>query len=228
VPQRSVVVVPHDLHLDPAAPVFFVSYSGARAFSSASDRNFVRQFFDEVSETVSELLVLPTGQAPGFLDAQLDGGDRWEQKILNAVGRCQFFVPLISPRFLASDWCRFEWETFARRRVRRRTRSPHGPGPAEQTAIIPVSWTAIPISQLPTTITDVQAFTLHDNDRVVRESYRQDGLFGLFRMDLRRSYQVVAYRLARRIVDVVQEYEVLPLVPPDTSGLGKTFREDSP
>jgi hypothetical protein len=224
--------VPHDLHLDPAAPVFFVSYSGARTPNPTSDpansRSEIKQFFDEVSDAVSEMLPLKTGQTPGFLDAQLDGGDRWEQRILNAVGRCQVFVPLISPRFLASDWCRFEWESFARRKVRRRVRTPHSHDLAEQTAIVPVSWRAIPIADLPTTITDVQALALPDTDGPVRDSYRQEGLFGLFRMGMRRDYQVVAYRLACRIVEIVQEYEVTPLVPADTAGLGKTFREDSP
>src|SRR3954452_7133010 len=122
VPQRS-VVVQHDLQLDPAAPVFFLSYSGAHARGAVADtvkqRNYVEQFFVEVSESVNELLALRTGQAPGVLNVEIQAGDRWEQRILNAIGHCQVFVPLISRRFLASEWCRFEWESFARRGIRR-------------------------------------------------------------------------------------------------------------
>jgi hypothetical protein len=103
----------------------------------------------------------------------------------------------------------------------------HG-GAGAQAAIVPVNWTAIDPTRLPPTIAKVQAFTPHGNDRIAYDPYKQEGVLGLLKMRMDQAYGVVVWRLARRIVDIVQEYEVVARVPRDTSGLGKSFREDSP
>jgi TIR domain len=223
--------VQDDPRLDPADPVFFVSYSGADLRDASTDRTdsriHVERFFNDLSANVYELLPLSTGHVPGFLDSQMRGGERWEAQILHAVGRCQVFVPLLSARFLTSRWCRFEWDAFSRRTVRRRDGEPHADGSGAQAAIVPVSWTGLGTARLPPVVSGIQAFSPGPRDQAVRDAYRQDGVLGLLKMKMEEDYAVVAWRLARRIVDIVQELEVVPEVPPDTSGLGTSFREDS-
>jgi hypothetical protein len=137
-------------------------------------------------------------------------------------------VPLLSPRFLASEWCRFEWESFSQRAIRRRGEPAKRNRAETNAAIVPVNWTAIPTSQLPPAIAAVQAFALQPTDGTVQDSYRTEGVLGLLTMGMDRDCRVVAWRLGRRIVEIVQEYEVAVRVPADTTGLGKTFKEDSP
>ena len=218
--------------LDPLAPVFFMSYSGGVVPDSTPDpnnsRTYLQRFFDDVSELVNEFLTLSIGHIPGFLDAQIQGGQFWDRKILAAVGRCQVFVPLLSPRFMASDWCRFEWATFASREIRLRDKEDQDTEPAESVAdaaIVPVNWTFMDPAQSPGTIRRIQTFAPSEADP--RALYLRDGVLGLLRMQQQQAYGVVVWRLARRIVDIVEKYEVVPRVPPDTSGLGPTFMEES-
>jgi hypothetical protein len=223
--------VPAQPILDPRAPVFFMSYSGAVVPDAIPDpaNSHVQRFFGDVSALVNEFLALSMGHVPGFLDAQIQGGQFWERKILEAVGRCQVFVPLLSPRFMASDWCRFEWATFACREIRLRDKEDEDVESSESVAdaaIVPVNWTLMDPAQSPPTIRKIQTFAPRATDGDARAAYLDEGVLGLLAMNRENAYRVVVHRLARRIVDIVEKYEVVPQVPPDTSGLGPTFMEE--
>ena len=58
--------------------------------------------------------------------------------------------------------------------------------------------------------------------------YLNEGVLGLLGMKREQPYVVVVWRLASRIVELVEKYEVVPRVPPDANGLGPTFMEESP
>jgi hypothetical protein len=222
--------VTDDLRLDPSAPVFFVSYPRVPTVRKSSDpadqAPVITRFFDDLTANVNELLPLSTGHQPGFLDTTMRGGELWEQELLAAIGRCQVFVPLLSPRFLHSRWCRFEWEAFGRRTVR--TRNPGGPSrvATAQAAIVPVTWTAVEPARLPPTVTKVQAFTFQTDEPRIVEVYQQEGVLGLLKMGMDRQYNVVVWRLAQRVAEIVYHYKVDSLVPRDTAGLGESFMED--
>jgi len=147
--------------------------------------------------------------------------------MLDAVGRCQVFLPLLSPRFMASDWCRFEWATFASREIRLRDKQNEDADPIETIAdspMVPVNWTFMDPAKPSGTLGRIQIFAPIEAD--ARARYLRDGVLGLLRMRQHQAYGVVVWRLARRIVDIVEKYEVVPRVPPDTSGLGPTFMEE--
>lgn len=110
----------------PPAPLFFVSYARSRARGRASgppgDRQ-VRQFFATVSEHLAQLVPLPPGVEPGFMDAGVDDGGRWSAALLRAVGTSQSFIALLSPAYVASERCAMEWDAFAHRVIISRKRT---------------------------------------------------------------------------------------------------------
>jgi TIR domain len=55
-----------------------------------------------------------------FLDRPaLRNADDWEQKLLGGVSTCGVLVVFLSPAYLASEWCRREWEAFRRQETSR-------------------------------------------------------------------------------------------------------------
>jgi formylglycine-generating enzyme required for sulfatase activity len=42
-------------------------------------------------------------------------GKLWEEEIKTAVGQCVFFIPIVTPRAVNSDYCKFEFEAFLAR-----------------------------------------------------------------------------------------------------------------
>src|SRR3954470_13291249 len=83
---------------DPRAPVFFLSYSrpdrSKPAAAPQEPNRYVKELFDELTTNVNELIGSPTGQDPGYLDLGRDGGEKWQQGVLQAAGTCRVFVCL--------------------------------------------------------------------------------------------------------------------------------------
>jgi transcriptional regulator with XRE-family HTH domain len=213
--------VPADVRFEPGAPIFYLGYAHARRPDAAGpgpSSALVQQLRDDVAEHVGELLALPYGQTVGFLDLRPRAGESWNEQIRHAIGTCHVYVPLISPRYLASPWSRYEWDAFAARAVKSTT--------VAQSAIIPVSWTAVDRTTLPPAIRRIQSFTPNPAPPGVVDAYLSDGLYGIMQMRLDREYEVIVWRLAQRIVDIAAHYDVEQSIPDDTADLGPSFLPD--
>jgi TIR domain len=195
---------------DPRQPLFFLSYAhsgtGRRSQGPRHEANrYFIKFFDDLSENVAELVARQTGSDPGFMDRAIPDGGRWNRELLNALGRCQVFVALLSVRYVTSSWCGREWHGFSQRRVIPLA----GPASGEPTGIIPVSWAPVPVGRLPKVIRDVQHFSptgLPDPD--ITAQYEAEGVYGLLQLRLEDAYQAVVWRLAQRIADFHHNHRV--------------------
>jgi len=193
-------------------PLFFLSYARAasvlRANGPQPDPNgYVVQFFNDLSRDVAELAPRMPGAEPGFMDRSMQGGGRWTDELLQAVGGCQVFVALLSAAYMRSEWCGMEWHAFSQRTVDKVTEG----ASSHQTCIIPVAWAPVLDEQVPACVLAVQRFSptdLPEPDMAWR--YETDGLFGLLRMGLDGAYRTVVWRLAMRIRDIYYKHSVEP------------------
>lgn len=213
---------------DPDAPLFFLSYAHAaehrKTPAAPREANVkVQQFFLDLSEHVSELVGRPAGADPGFMDSTMGGGQRWSTELLDAAGRCQVFVPLISPSLLGSAWCGMEWDAFSRRQIVK-----HRAGSADhETGIVPVTWSPPdPNLPLPKVIREIQRFTPAKlPDPGIAAQYQREGVYGLLAMRMEAAYQAVVWRLAQHIVSIHHRQWVEPLIPRGPHELRNVFEE---
>lgn len=213
---------------DPDAPLFFLSYAHAAEHrkTPAAPREAnakVQQFFLDLSEHVSELVGRPAGADPGFMDSTMGGGQRWSPELLDAAGRCQVFVPLISPSLLGSAWCGMEWDAFSRRRIVKR----HSGSSDHETGIVPVTWSPPDANlTLPKVIRDIQRFhPAKLPDASIAAQYQREGVYGLLVMRMEAAYQAVVWRLAQHIVGIYHRQRVEPRVPGGPAELRNVFEE---
>lgn len=187
---------------DSADPLFFLSYA-----HSPNSRP-VAKFFDDLSETIADLVDLRAGADPGFMDRSIQSGGRWTGALLRAVGTCQVFVALLSAPYLTSQWCSMEWYAFAQRKI---VIKPGGSD--DQTAIIPVIWAPWPTGMtVPGAVGAVQQFTPDGlPDPKIAKLYRSEGVLGLTKV-AKDAYEPVVWRLARQVVNIAYNHEVEPCV----------------
>jgi TIR domain len=199
--------------VDLTAPLFFFSYSHAaegQPDRRAKDRDEQAvSFFEDLSEDVAELVSLPTGIDPGYMDRSIEGGAHWTPDLLEAIGTCQVFVALFSVRYFKSKWCAMEWHAFSQRKIA----GPPSPRASHQTTILPVIWAGpIPPKRFPKKVNQVQRFSpraLPDPSIAIR--YEQEGILGLLRTDP-AAYRAVVWKLAQNIAWLHENYRVEPLV----------------
>lgn len=211
---------------DAEAPLFFLSYahSAEHRHIPAAPREAnakVQEFFLDLSEHVGELVGRPAGSDPGFMDSTMAGGQRWTPELLDAAGRCQVFVPLISPSLVGSAWCGMEWDAFSRRRIvkRRDDSSDH------ETGIVPITWSPTGADP-PKVVRDIQRFhPAKLPDAAIAAQYQQEGIYGLLAMNLTTAYRMVVWRLAQHIVNIHYRQWVEPLVPSGPHELRNVFDE---
>jgi len=220
--------VPNGAHnADSDAPVFFVSYAHfpENHGQAGPHGRYIMEFFDAVSDNVSQLLGLRTGDYPGFLDrTALTGGQRWTRELFLAGSTCEVFVPLVSPGLVNSEWCGMEWDMVARRTVVRR----QGGEPVSATGMLPVVWIRTEFDELPPAVGAVQFFTPAGLPPGHLAMYQNEGLFGMRQLGENAAYNAVVWRLAQDIVKVRRTYRVLPLdpVPENTGCLDNAFAKE--
>jgi hypothetical protein len=211
------------------SPVFFLSYARRHPRLIEPPRelnNEALQLYVELSKHVYELLGLPAGCDAGYLDSEMDGGQKWSLELAHAISHCQVFVPLISPHYLTSEWCAREWHAFNRRRVRPRPGATPSPG---DTPTIPVRWSYVENDQLPPEIQKVQLFTpARLPQRDIAALYRSEGLYGLLNLGEvgKQAYEAVVWRLAQRIALAFGTHDVEPGETDDFENLRGWFGED--
>lgn len=89
---------------------FFFSY--ARSNSDA----YLKQFFDDLSDSIRGQLGLRKDQDVGFFDQHLKVGAEWEEELTRELQECPVLVSVYSPAYFGSLYCGKEWEVFRRRR----------------------------------------------------------------------------------------------------------------
>jgi len=192
--------------LNPSIPLFFLSYAHANG-PQPDPNDYFSQFFNELSRNVAELVPRMHGGEPGFMDRTMRGGGRWTDELLQAVGGCQVFVPLLSALYMRSEWCAMEWHAFSQRTVDKVKEG----ASSHQTCIIPVNWAPVADEDIPACVLAVQRFSPTDLPKpYMAHRYDIDGIYGLLKMGLADAYQTVAWRLALRIRDICHMHSVAP------------------
>jgi hypothetical protein len=210
---------------DRRGPPFFFSYHRAKAPSRAASggRDYNRhaqRVFDDLSEDLTHLLPLPTGQDPGYMDVEMEFGQTWEPELLTALGTCQVFVALLNESYLhQSEWCAKEWHLFAQRTVA--TIPGQNAKGGHQTAILPILWA--PISgTLPPAVSNVQHFTPTGVSDSCVSVYQQEGLLGMINLN-HEAYRPTVWRIARQIQQMWYSYRVTPMLDLDPTMVPKSF-----
>lgn len=215
---------------DVAGPIFFLSYARRHPRLPEPPRelnNEALQLYVELSKHVYELLGLPAGCDAGFMDGEMDGGQKWSLELAHAIGHCQVFVPLISPHYLSSEWCAREWHAFNRRPARPKPNTRPSPG---ETSTIPVRWSHVETDLLPPEIRQVQLFNPVGLPQTnIAALYRREGLYGLLNLGEvgKQAYEAVVWRLAQKIALASGTLHVEPGVVDDLASLPGRFGEDA-
>ncbi|MEU8966628.1 FxsC protein [Streptomyces sp. NPDC048491] len=196
-------------------PYFFLSHAPAgRAADGPGPDLWVGRLFDDLCRGVAELTALPDGAAPGFMDPGPRAGAVWSEEIGRGLASCRVFVPLLSPRYFASERCGKQWYAFAQRAIHQRAATGL---PAD--AIVPALWVPVPEHQLPW-----PAVQLAVDHRRLGERYATDGLYGLIKLRLlAEEYHRAVHHLARHIVGAARATRVGPGRPPDARTLPSAF-----
>ncbi len=208
-----------------AAPVFFLSYARSRQanapVAAAYEVNeYVMRLYRDLTLHVNQLIALPAGRDPGFMDMTMKGGVLWEKELLTAAGTCQVLICLLSPPYLTrSEWCAMEWDIFSRRDVVRRSDDK----PADETSVVPVLWAPIP-GEVPEMVNQVTRFAPRNlADPAFGPLYEENGFFGVLNSDPKYAYPALVWKLAMRIQELHATYYVKPGVPASTDGLLRAF-----
>lgn len=188
--------------IDPSAPVFFLSYAHApvRPGGQLTDQNrlFV-EFFEELSDDVAQLVSLPAGSEPGYMDRSIGTGKHWTPALLRAIGTCQVFVALLSARYFTRTWCGQEWYAFSQRSVT---------GPPNSRNIAPVVWAPIYEKNIPPAVNRIQRFRPANIDPDIAAYYEREGIYGLHKMS-KDSYSLLIWKLALEIADMYYNHNAM-------------------
>ncbi|MFI6131621.1 FxsC protein [Micromonospora sp. NPDC051141] len=109
--------------------LFFLSYCGEDGRGG-----LVSDFFTDLSDEIRRSTNLPEDRI-GFEYGRMDDGTQWRPTVAKALGTCNVFVPLYSPRYFDARFCGQEWGIFADRL--RSYEQEHGVTPE---LIVPVLW----------------------------------------------------------------------------------------
>jgi hypothetical protein len=174
---------------------FFLSY----AHGDRADDQRVEDFFTELSVEIRALTGDDQDEVVGFHDFHnLRAGDAWPEELIKELCTSWTFVPLLSPRYIRSEFCGKEWAVFAQR-VDAYKAETGRPAPS----IIPVFW--IPTS-LPPALTHI-----HQRDPSFGAAYQTHGLRHLMRLERDREATAFVAALAKRILEVAHGFRLPPI-----------------
>ncbi|MDF9810788.1 TIR-like protein FxsC [Streptomyces sp. SPB162] len=201
------------------AAYFFLSYGRTPSRPGERqhpDKNLIR-FYESVATHLMQFTDLEGGIAPGYLDRRTEIGTPWRQELRKALATCQVLVPVLSRRYITSEWCGREWQAFEHRQQLQRDK-----GTFTRSAIVPVIWTPLDAADLPRVVREVQ-YT-HDD---LGYTYRQEGLYALMAADRRTAYNRATLEIARTIEAVARSSRLEQCDPDLLDGLGNAFEEES-
>ncbi|MFF4500528.1 TIR-like protein FxsC [Streptomyces sp. NPDC001401] len=200
---------------DRQAPYFFLSYAHTPWHDSSADPDhWVHQLFRDLCDHIMALTDHPAGQPIGFMAREMRIGERWSDRLSEALATCQVFVPLYSPRYFVSDVCGKEWWAFSQRQEQHRlSRGAAGP------AIVPALWVPVQPERLP----GAAEVLSHDHERFGRD-YAAEGLYALMKLRIfREEYERAVYLLAKAIVVTAQQNPIPTGQPLDFTDLPSAF-----
>lgn len=91
---------------------FFFSYARANL------DDYLRQFYEDLSDKIREKVGLGKEAQVGFFDQQdIELGTEWDKKLAQELQECRVMVSAYSPAYFNSRYCGKEWECFRRRRA---------------------------------------------------------------------------------------------------------------
>jgi FxsC-like protein len=192
---------------EPTAPPaywFYFSYAGR------DQRNvpYLREFYNDLVQEVRKLAGITSSASDaqiGFFDeVGIETGDRWADRVAEALNSCRTFVCLLSASYLDSEFCGKEFQVFLERLDRYAATSSKG----RPTLILPVLWASqksLP-SPLPPVVASIRIFSTDDP-----EIYREQGLEGLLRMKSGREYREFLSRFASTLVKHAESDKLPPL-----------------
>ncbi len=185
-------------------PYFFLSYAHTPWHDQGDQTDpdyWVGQLFRDLSQHMREMLSLPPGSNPGFMDRELRPGNEWPPALAEALATCRVFVPLYSRRYFASVHCGKEWSAFARRLAHQ------GRNGERARVIVPALW--VPVRDpLPPEVARYAAADFGG-------TYADLGFYGIMKLTrYRHEYEAAVYRLARQIAEAGEG----PPLPPGPAG----------
>ncbi|GAV44387.1 TIR-like protein FxsC [Streptomyces acidiscabies] len=195
-----------------ARPYFFLSYAHVpRSASGGGDPDhWVHRLFHDLSNSIANLTMEPPDSV-GFMDRSLTSGRIWNDELAYALNTCRVFVPLLSPRYVTSEWCGREWWAFAQRTATVRY--------GRYAPIIPILWTPMEGRTLPRVVSEVQYLTPEQPER-----YRHFGMYGLMKVNtFRRDYERAVLQIATHIVARAENIDLEPGVHTDFTNLPSAF-----
>jgi FxsC-like protein len=193
---------------------FYLSYGHSPPLPGspqADPDQWVRRFFDDLSEAVRLKATPDSGLTPGFFDQEIPLGSNWKGAINHALSTAQVFVPLYSPSYFARLWPGREWACFRERMTRGGIKDP-------EQRFRPVLWIPLRYNQDPPRLTE--AIAVGGPER----AYAENGLRALLRLTpYQASYQLVVDRLAAQIVDLAENALVPPAAADDIATVQSAF-----
>lgn len=210
--------------LDPQTPLFFLSYAHSGQGQPTAHELKVAKFYKDLTDFVSQMVGRVPGQQMGFIDRSIPHGSRWTDDLLDALGSCRAFVPLLSRPYASAAWCGMEWYAFSQRKVQAR-----GTNGDNQTAFFPVIWAPVPAEECPLAIREVQRFSPAGFSGLdLERKYNEFGLLGMMEtMGRRTAYKAIVWSLAQSIASFSYSHEVEPRIFHEED-LRNVFEEGSP
>jgi FxsC-like protein len=175
-------------------PYFFFSYA------HGDDDDYFNKFYKDLSKEVAAVTARDKADV-GFRDVSRIGlGQPWRSELVQALRTCECFVPLLSPRLLASSYCGKEWQLF-----QGRLRDSQPPAAGHPSRLLPVVWRPLG-GDLPEVIRDHQR--THGSLGAV---YADKGLLTLIKLKkFKDEYQEFLVNFAAMMTDAVAAAELLP------------------
>ncbi|MFD2350513.1 FxsC protein [Nonomuraea ferruginea] len=144
-------------------PYFFLSYARLpqqRFNPRANPNKPLTRLFGNLCRNILNMTDCSESEA-GFMDQGMDSGDRWPDRLADALATCKVFVPVYSPRYFTSEECGKEWAAFLHRVHAQRDAEGREPQ-----AIVPLVWHPVPVEQLPVVARPIQ-YSLQNAERAL-------------------------------------------------------------
>jgi FxsC-like protein len=199
------------------APYFFFSYAHTPR-QDARDQDdpdlWQGKLFDDICEHILHLTDVSRDMV-GFMDRKLRTGQKWPDKLTEALATARVFVPLYCPRFFASEDCGKEWTAFSQRMLNHAARF----GGVD--AIVPALWGKPPAS-LPAVARNIQ-FVHSDLNAV----YGARGFYSIMKSNrYADDYRDATLALANQIIELAEGPRVLsPGAPAEYEKLENAFAD---
>lgn len=201
---------------------FFLSYAHSAPIEGYPDENpdeWVSKFFADLAAAVEQHPARRSRLKPGFFDQKIPVDSNWKESLRQALSIAEVFVPLFSPRYLASSWPGREWACFEQRMAQAGL-----PDPGRR--FVPVLWTPLPEAR---DLPGLETLYLGPGTPNYVEDYAENGLRALLKIEpFRDSYEAVVSQVAERIVMVTEESVLEPSPVPDIDKVQSAFLPKRP